>query len=305
MKDTLSRFVIVPGSPAGSTPEPVASCIPGGLGEDDYICCADGGYARCVAEGIRPDIVIGDFDSADLEAVRAAGIATEVSPSDKDDTDTMLCVKHGVSLGFGRFTIAGGLGGEFSHTMANLQALSFLADMECCAEIVTWIPGQARDDSGLVRDDSERTRDDSGLARDDSERTRDDSGLVRDDRGLARDDSGLVRDDSERIRDDSGRARDDGGRFERLFMADGEAVRVGREPKPASPILFAGTPGAKFSVFSYAERSSGVVIQNAKYELNDAVLTQSYPVGVRNEFINEEAVTVSVRFGRLLIVAER
>jgi thiamine pyrophosphokinase len=261
-ENSKRRIVIVPGSPVGSPPEPVASCVPGGIRENDYICCADGGYARCVAEGIRPDIVIGDFDSTDLEAVRAVGIAAEVSPADKDDTDTMLCVKHGIALGFGRFTIVGGLGGEFSHTMANLQALSFLMDMECDAEIVTWIPGQARDDNIRAWDDNMQAG------------------------------------------DDNIRAWDDRGKRERLFMADGEAVRVGFEAKPATPAVFCGRAGAKFSVFSYAERSSGVFIQNAKYELDDAILTQSYPVGARNEFVNAEAVTASVRFGRLLIVAE-
>ncbi|GHU62081.1 thiamine pyrophosphokinase [Clostridia bacterium] len=225
------RFVIIPGSLEGGPVEPVASWLPGGVGEGDYVCCADGGYARCLAEGIRPDIVIGDFDSEDPGAVRAAGIAVETYPADKDETDTLLCVKYGLASGYTRFTIVGGLGGEFSHTMANLQTLSFLTDLECEAEIVT--------------------------------------------------------------------AR------ERLFMADGEAVRVGFEPKPEAPAVFRGRPGAKFSVFSYAERSSGVVIQNAKYELEDAVLTQSYPIGARNEFVNEKDVTASVHFGRLLIVAER
>jgi thiamine pyrophosphokinase len=224
------RFVIVPGQAEDDPPEPV-SFVPGGISPEDYVCCSDSGYLRCVKEGILPDIVIGDFDSVSLGMVQAAGVAAEIHPPEKEETDTMLCVKHGLALGFGRFTIAGGLGGEFSHTMANLQTLSFLTDMECEAEIVT--------------------------------------------------------------------------AHERLFMADGEAVRVGFEPKPAVPVSFRGTPGAKFSVFSYAERSSGVCIQNAKYELEDAVLTQSYPIGVRNEFVNKENVTISVHFGRLLIVAEK
>ena len=228
MNSRDKRFIIIPSSPEGFSPEPVMDLI-GEISPDDYICCADGGYSRCVVENIRPDIVIGDFDSEKLDTVRSQGIEVQISPGEKGDTDTLLCVKYGISLGFGRFIIAGGLGGDFGHTLANIQALSFLTDMECEAEIV------------------------------------------------------------------SGN--------ERLFMADGEAVRVGFEPKPATPAVFFGRPGKNFSVFSYTERSTGVYIQNAKYELDDALLTQSYPLGARNEFINENDVTVSVKFGRLLIVA--
>ena len=222
------RCLIIPGSPEGLSIEPVAALV-GGICPDDYICCADGGYDRCEADGIRPDIVIGDFDSANLDAVRSKGIEVQISPSEKSDTDTLLCIKHGVSLGFGRFVIVGGIGGDFGHTLANIQTLSFLTDMECEAEIVT--------------------------------------------------------------------------KTERLLMADGEAVRVGFDPKPATPAVFSGRPGLNFSVFSYTERSTGVYILNARYGLDDAILTQSYPIGARNEFINENDVTVSIKFGRLLIVA--
>ena len=200
----------------------------------DFIVCADGGYAVCAVAGVRSDAVIGDFDSLSAEyidEIDRLGIERVVYPCEKDDTDTMHCVKYGVAQGFDDFLIIGGIGGDFGHTMANIQVLSFLMDMECAAEIVT-----------------ER---------------------------------------------------------ERIFMADGETVSVRREAKPAVPVEFAGRQGARFSVLSYAERSSGVFIKNAKYELADAVLTQSYPVGVSNEFINAEPVTVSVRYGRLLIIAER
>ena len=46
----------------------------------------------------------------------------------KDDTDMMLAIKLGLSRGFGQFNIYGGLGGRLDHTVANIQALSFLAE---------------------------------------------------------------------------------------------------------------------------------------------------------------------------------
>lgn len=201
---------------------------------EDFIICADGGYTVCELAGMRPAAVIGDFDSltpGQIAGIDAAHIDRVVYPIEKDDTDTMLCAKYGLARGCDSFLIVGGIGGGFGHTMANLQTLSFLTDMECAAVIVT---------------------------------------------------------DKERI-----------------FMADGETVSAHREAKPAEPAVFTGRPGSKFSVFSYAERSSGVCIENARYRLEDAVLTQSYPVGTDNEFINSAPVTISVRYGRLLIIADR
>ena len=224
------RFVII----TGLWPEEAGYSAFPETAPGDFVACADSGYTVCAFAGIHPDIVIGDFDSltaAEISGIEAAGIERVVHPCEKDDTDTMLCAKYGLAHGYERFLIAGGIGGGFGHTMANLQTLSFLTDMECEAMIVT-------------------------------------------DR-------------------------------ERLFMADGETVSARREARPAGPAVFSGRPGAKFSVLSYAERSSGVYIENARYGLSDAVLTQSYPVGVGNEFVNASPVTVSVRHGRLLIIAER
>jgi thiamine pyrophosphokinase len=74
-------------------------------------------------------------------------------------------------------------------------------------------------------------------------------------------------------------------------------------PKDSNTITI--TPrvaGDKFSVFSYEVRSEGIFIIGAKYELKNAYLTQSYPIGVSNEFIGDTPVTIAVRRGRLLIV---
>ncbi len=58
------------------------------------------------------------------------------------------------------------------------------------------------------------------------------------------------------------------------------------------------------SVFSYGERAEKVSIRGAEYELDDAVLTDAFPLGVSNSFIGKE-VTISVGEGRLLIVHEK
>jgi thiamine pyrophosphokinase len=89
----------------------------------DFVIAADAGYAKL--EGIKPDIVVGDFDSLgyipkDKNIVR--------HPEHKDDTDTMLAVKLGLEKGYKRFVILGGLGGRLDHTIANIHVLSYLTE---------------------------------------------------------------------------------------------------------------------------------------------------------------------------------
>ena len=90
----------------------------------DYIIAADGGYEHCLAAGLRPHLLLGDFDS--LSALPSQETIQKY-PVEKDDTDTMLALKTGLSLGFHTFHIYGGTGGRMDHTIANLQALSYLA----------------------------------------------------------------------------------------------------------------------------------------------------------------------------------
>ena len=49
------------------------------------------------------------------------------------------------------------------------------------------------------------------------------------------------------------------------------------------------------------ERAQGVTLKGLKYELTDALITNSFPVGVSNEFIGKEA-EITVRDGTLLIL---
>ena len=132
----IRRFVVFSGGMSAGA----ADFINPEIREDDFIACADSGYLTCAEAGFTPHIVIGDFDSLSQEEVNGIerlGIPRVVHPAEKEETDTMLCVRYGIGLGYSRFLIAGGIGGEFGHTMANLQTLSYLTDNDCEAEIIT------------------------------------------------------------------------------------------------------------------------------------------------------------------------
>ena len=94
--------------------------------ENDIIIAADGGLNAIQKSGLKPDIVLGDFDS--LGKVPNVECELMLHPVEKDDTDTGLAVKTAISRGYERIFIFGGMGGERpDHTIANLQTLVYIA----------------------------------------------------------------------------------------------------------------------------------------------------------------------------------
>ena len=99
-------------------------CLAEPIQKDDYIIAADGGFAHVQALGLKADAVLGDFDSLGYVPENA-----NVFPVEKDDTDAMLAVRHGLSKGYREFFIYGALDGpRLDHTVASFQTLQYLAD---------------------------------------------------------------------------------------------------------------------------------------------------------------------------------
>ena len=91
---------------------------------EDFVIAADGGLRHTETLGIVPNEIIGDFDSLGFVAEGA-----NVFPVEKDDTDAMLAVRRGLSLGYREFLLYGSLDGpRLDHTVANFQTLQFVAD---------------------------------------------------------------------------------------------------------------------------------------------------------------------------------
>ncbi len=62
--------------------------------------------------------------------------------------------------------------------------------------------------------------------------------------------------------------------------------------------------GYSLSVFSFTEKSQGVSIDGTKYTLDNSVLTQSFPIGISNEII-ENFAKISVDDGKLVIIQSK
>lgn len=92
----------------------------------DLLICADKGYTYAKKAGLKPDIVIGDFDSCrdevsgDFELIKLN--------TDKDFTDTHVCVDKAIELGYSEITILCATGGRLDHTLANLFLLDYAAE---------------------------------------------------------------------------------------------------------------------------------------------------------------------------------
>lgn len=87
----------------------------------DLVVGADRGYLVLKANQIKPDVVIGDFDSYSGE-VECENIIR--FPVKKDYTDSELAIKYALEKGYKKIKIFGAIGGTLDHTIANLSLLS-------------------------------------------------------------------------------------------------------------------------------------------------------------------------------------
>ncbi len=90
--------------------------------DTDLVIAADGGMKHLAKIHRNADVILGDFDSLGY----VPGNAT-VFPVEKDDTDLMLAVRHGLNAGCRDFLLYGALDGKrIDHAIANFQTLAFL-----------------------------------------------------------------------------------------------------------------------------------------------------------------------------------
>jgi thiamine pyrophosphokinase len=97
------------------------------LQADDFILCADGGTRHAFALGVRPSMVIGDFDSLSEEErkkVERAGAKIVRYSHDKNETDLELAIHHALELKPTSIVILAALGDRLDQTLGNLALMS-------------------------------------------------------------------------------------------------------------------------------------------------------------------------------------
>lgn len=188
----------------------------------DYIIACDKGFEYCINLGLKPNIVLGDFDSISTDFKEhltkindCNDMQIQSFPPEKDDTDTMLAVKTALSKNYNDITILCGFGNRLDHAYANIQTAAY------------------------------------------------------------------------------------------IVQNGGKAKIIG-----SSDILYAFQNCTQFfpkkdnhslSVFSYTEKCTNVCISGAKYNLENAELKNTFPLGVSNEW-KEEKVQISTGEGILIVI---
>ncbi len=98
----------------------------------DQVIAADAGLRFCLEEDIVPDLIIGDFDSAGTDDLRAflerCPERIKTFPAVKDETDTELALGRALDAGADYITILGGTGSRLDHVLGNVQILARALD---------------------------------------------------------------------------------------------------------------------------------------------------------------------------------
>lgn len=98
------------------------------VGRPDLVICADAGLRHARALGLKPDLLVGDFDSLPsglLDAARTEGVPILQVPVEKDLTDSQLALEEALRRGADDVILVGGSGTRLDHTLANVLMLPF------------------------------------------------------------------------------------------------------------------------------------------------------------------------------------
>lgn len=98
-----------------------------GQGRYDRILAADSGMNALYSAAVTPDIIIGDFDSADKKILAFFQQNKEIDfctlNPEKDDTDTEFAIRESIRRGADSITIIGGTGTRLDHVLGNISLL--------------------------------------------------------------------------------------------------------------------------------------------------------------------------------------
>ncbi len=92
----------------------------------DFVIAADEGYLRALENKIRPDLLVGDFDSLGFVPKEATVLTV---PAEKDFSDGELALRQAVLRNYSAIDLYGGWGGRPDHSLFNLHLLKLARDL--------------------------------------------------------------------------------------------------------------------------------------------------------------------------------
>lgn len=88
------------------------------ISNNPYVICVDKGGELAFKYSIKVDVILGDFDSIDLEILRKLKSKIFKFPMEKDFTDTELAVSYAIKLGYKNITIINATGNRIDHVFS-------------------------------------------------------------------------------------------------------------------------------------------------------------------------------------------
>lgn len=109
------------------------------LEDNPLIICCDSGMEHGKNLNLKPDYIVGDFDSVSkgtFEYFKEMKVPTYKFPKEKDETDTQLGISVALEEGATDIVIIGGIGSRFDHTLANSHLLLSLVKKKVRGRLV-------------------------------------------------------------------------------------------------------------------------------------------------------------------------
>lgn len=97
------------------------------LTDDDILIAVDGGLHHLAALGLKPDLIIGDLDSADpaeVQRYRSDGVEVRQFPAHKNQTDLELALATALDMGAQSIRVVAAVGGRLDQTLGNIFLLT-------------------------------------------------------------------------------------------------------------------------------------------------------------------------------------
>ncbi len=123
-KDRMKRCLIVSGGPLDL--EFAASFLKGR--SYDVTIAVDAGVGACMSLLLRPELLVGDFDTFGKEQIlkyqRETGVSMDIHKAEKDETDTELALRDALLMGCTEADVLGATGGRLDHEISNIHLMA-------------------------------------------------------------------------------------------------------------------------------------------------------------------------------------
>lgn len=116
----MKTLIVVNGTP------PDAVLLKRHIKDAHFVIAVDGGIRVFKKHGLEPDLLVGDLDSVDKDAVDYAlsrNIKTLKLPKEKDETDSQVALDEAIKRGADEIVFLGALGSRFDHSYSNVLLL--------------------------------------------------------------------------------------------------------------------------------------------------------------------------------------